>query len=344
MATLVQRKKHGTDGGPKSPTAHDMNGIGGDDPQVFLADTDGFSDKDMQTRRVKLTLLEEVLLLGLKDEQGYLSFWNDNISYVLRACILMELSMRQRITVFKEPAGRHHRKPYIDRLVDVCDDSPTGEMLLDEALKLMKQHQQTQQRQSVGEWVDLLSGETWNLLKISYQLKQVRERLAKGLVDKGVCRNEKKNFLLFEMPTHPIQDPQVKDEIINRLADCLLARGGAPTRRTIALCCAAYAANVMDNALNAVGRISSAPQHPDHHLQQQQLTYSQKDQCFAKCEDMLIEWSGGNQQFNNNQLPSSPTQGSQDSGINSLSDRERIGWTDVMSGAVAVFLKMDSML
>lgn len=30
----------------------------------------------------KLTLLEEVLLLGLKDAQGYLSFWNDNISYV----------------------------------------------------------------------------------------------------------------------------------------------------------------------------------------------------------------------------------------------------------------------
>ena len=29
-----------------------------------------------------LTLMEEVLLLGLKDNEGLLSFWNDNISYV----------------------------------------------------------------------------------------------------------------------------------------------------------------------------------------------------------------------------------------------------------------------
>ncbi|KAJ7261094.1 hypothetical protein C8J57DRAFT_1514320 [Mycena rebaudengoi] len=33
----------------------------------------------------KLTLMEEVLLLGIKDKQGYLSFWNDNISYALGA-------------------------------------------------------------------------------------------------------------------------------------------------------------------------------------------------------------------------------------------------------------------
>ncbi|KAJ7741642.1 hypothetical protein B0H16DRAFT_1564775, partial [Mycena metata] len=32
----------------------------------------------------QLTLMEEVLLLGIKDKQGYLSFWNDNISYALR--------------------------------------------------------------------------------------------------------------------------------------------------------------------------------------------------------------------------------------------------------------------
>ncbi len=39
-------------------------------------------DDDKPSRHSTLTLLEEVLLLGLKDTQGYLSFWNDNISYV----------------------------------------------------------------------------------------------------------------------------------------------------------------------------------------------------------------------------------------------------------------------
>ena len=50
---------------------------------------------------------------------------------------------------------------------------------------------------------DKEAGETWNLMKIGYQLKQVRERLCKGLVDKGILRTEKKNFLLFDMATHP---------------------------------------------------------------------------------------------------------------------------------------------
>ena len=52
-----------------------------------------------------------------------------------------------------------------------------------------------------------LVGETWNVMKIGYQLKQVRERLAKGLVDKGVLRTEKRNFLLFDMVRSP--DPEV---------------------------------------------------------------------------------------------------------------------------------------
>jgi Golgi phosphoprotein 3 len=51
----------------------------------------------------RLTLMEEVLLLGIKDKQGYLSFWNDNISYALRGCILIELALRRRIGVVKDP-------------------------------------------------------------------------------------------------------------------------------------------------------------------------------------------------------------------------------------------------
>ena len=31
-------------------------------------------------------------------------------------------------------------------------------------------------------WIEYLSGETWNPLKLRYQLKNVRERLAKNLV------------------------------------------------------------------------------------------------------------------------------------------------------------------
>ena len=60
-------------------------------------------------------------------------------------------------------------------------------------------------------------------MKIGFQLKQVRERLAKGLVDKGVLRTEKRNFLLFDMATHPVADIRTKEAIITRL---ILSGGG----------------------------------------------------------------------------------------------------------------------
>lgn len=97
-------------------------------------------------------------------------------------------------------------------------------------------------------------------MKIGYQLKQVRERLAKGLVDKGVLRTEKRNFLLFDMATHPIADTASKEEIIKRVCTMLITRVSAASvdsqsnipnmyLRTVSMICAAYAANVLENAL-----------------------------------------------------------------------------------------------
>lgn len=57
-------------------------------------------------------------------------------------------------------------------------------------------------------------GETWNPLKLRYQLRNVRERLAKNLVEKGVLTTEKQNFLLFDMTTHPLQDNSMKQKLI----------------------------------------------------------------------------------------------------------------------------------
>ncbi|KAJ1986497.1 hypothetical protein GGI25_001975 [Coemansia spiralis] len=174
-----------------------------------------------------LTLMEETLLLGLKDQEGYLSFWNDSLSYVLRGCMLMELAFRRRIRVAKNAFTG--MTGLSDRAIEVVSTKPTGEVLLDETLKVIKG---SETQRTVASWMDLLSGETWNIAKAGYQLKQVRERLAKGLVDKGILRTEKRNFLFFDMATHPIQDPRAKDEVIMRVFDTLnLPRSAAiPTR------------------------------------------------------------------------------------------------------------------
>ncbi|THU84581.1 Golgi phospho protein 3 [Dendrothele bispora CBS 962.96] len=158
--------------------------------------------------------------------KGYLSFWNDNISYALRGCILIELALRQRIALVRDPTRRS--LPLSERLIEVVDDRQTGETILDEALKMMKSVQ------------DPPSGETWNVLKIGFQLKQVRERFAKGLVDKGVLRTEKRNFRHGYPPLTTLLTATT-----SAVSSAALDTEGTQCRviRAACLVCAAYTAN-----------------------------------------------------------------------------------------------------
>ena len=53
----------------------------------------------------------------------------------------------------QKDSGRR-RFPLSDRVIEVVDDTLTGEVLLDEALKMMK----TSEKMSVSSWIDLMSG------------------------------------------------------------------------------------------------------------------------------------------------------------------------------------------
>jgi Golgi phosphoprotein 3 len=121
-------------------------------------------------------------------------------------------------------------------------------------------------------------------MKIGFQLKQVRERLAKGLVDKGVLRTEKRNFLLFDMATHPVADVRTKEGIITRVVTLLtsttsalppaaLDKEGVQCRvlRAVCLVCAAYSASVLDNAFGRLG-------------------YEEREAAFQRCDDILGEF------------------------------------------------------
>lgn len=122
-------------------------------------------------------------------------------------------------------------------------------------------------------------------MKIGFQLKQVRERLAKGLVDKGILRTEKRNFLLFDMATHPVADVRTKEAIVSRMVTLLTAtttavpagaldKEGTQCRvmRAVCLACASYAASVLDNAF---GR----------------LAYEDREAAFQRCDDVLAEFA-----------------------------------------------------
>ena len=64
----------------------------------------------------------------------------------------MELAFRGKISMQSDSARR--RFPLADRIIEVIDDRPTGEVLLDEALKMMK----SSEKMTIATWIDLMSG------------------------------------------------------------------------------------------------------------------------------------------------------------------------------------------
>lgn len=238
-AGLTQRNKGGQQDGPT---------FGSDDSHkiVHSPDQNEEDPEDSMDKQTRLTLMEEVLLLGLKDKEGYTSFWNDCISSGLRGCMMVELGLRGRVDL--EKTGMR-RKSLLNRKVMFLNDQPTGDMILDEAQKLIKE---TDPQETIPTWVELLSGETWNPLKLRYQLRNVRERLAKNLVEKGVLTTEKQNFLLFDMTTHPVSDNTIKQRVVKKVQESVLTRWvNDPHRmdkRTLALIYLAHSSDVLENA------------------------------------------------------------------------------------------------
>lgn len=216
------------------------------DHQIVESPDHNAEEDESTDKETRLTLMEEVLLLGLKDREGYTSFWNDCISSGLRGCMLIELGLRGRVEL--EKAGARKRS-LLSRKILFKNDSLTGDVILDEALRHIKE---TDPPESVQSWIDLLSGETWNPLKLKYQLRNVRERLAKNLVEKGVLTTEKQNFLLFDMTTHPLTDSVMKQRVLRKVQDCVLTKWvNDPHRmdkRSLALLFLAHASDVLENA------------------------------------------------------------------------------------------------
>ncbi|TRY56575.1 hypothetical protein DNTS_008404 [Danionella cerebrum] len=292
MTTLTKRNRHlEPQRNPDQPEQEKKKRRGGEEE----------AEEDTDSKTLRLTLMEEVLLLGLKDKaiklllklnalclpQGYTSFWNDSISSGLRGCILVELAARGRVRLEPRTNRRKrllerrvcntrlnvellelHTEPicskvtllllessfniYVD-IVVVRSDAPTGDVLLDEALKHIKN---TEPAENAASWIELLTGETWNPMKLHFQMRNVRERLAKNLVEKGILTTEKQNFLLFDMTTHPVSDPSEKQRLVVRVQESLLERWRKdPERmdpRVLALLLLAHISDVLEGALSSL--------------------------------------------------------------------------------------------
>ena len=95
-------------------------------------------------------------------------------------------------------------------------------------------------------------GETWNPLNLRYQIRNVRERIAKNLVEKGILTTEKQNFVVFDMTTHPLTDTTAKQRLVKKVQDAVLTKWVNETnkmdKRVLALIILAHASDVLENA------------------------------------------------------------------------------------------------
>jgi Golgi phosphoprotein 3 len=100
-----------------------------------------------------------------------------------------------------------------------------------------------------------------------------------------LSRTEKHNFLLFDMATHPISDSTFKDDVLRRTLSIITSRTLTipstdlywsdvryRTSRAVCMPCAAFAANVLKNALV-------------------HLSYDAREAAFQKCDELLAEFS-----------------------------------------------------
>ncbi|NXL84677.1 GLP3L protein, partial [Alectura lathami] len=229
MTTLTRRGWHSDTGRSRDKKPESEEDAAGDGD---VAD-DGSDD----SKGAHLTLVEEVLLLALQDKEGYPSFWNDCLSPGLRGGILIELALRGRIQLERVSATK--KQQLLDRKVLLKSAAPTGDVLLDETLRHIKAAETTE---TVQTWIDLLTGESWNPFKLQYQLQNVRQRVAKSLVEKGILSTGKQSFLLFDLTTHPLCNTAEKQRLLRRLRESNPRRAD---RRTLALLVLAHASDVL---------------------------------------------------------------------------------------------------
>jgi Golgi phosphoprotein 3 len=222
--------------------ARESDGDEGVDEKEERDDPSG-KEKNFAAGGGELHMAEELFLLGLKGGEGSLSFWNES-SFALRGCLLMDLEFREKIGVNKE--SRRRTPP--NQILEVTESSECGEPLLDEVLRHVGAAQK-----SISSWLDVLNGEDWSFFKSEYTLSQVRERLAKGLVDKGILRNEQQGFLSTQRSITE-KGTAVKKAIGVALVTALLNKGNDPAResavefkRMVALSAACYQAEFIDN-------------------------------------------------------------------------------------------------
>ncbi|WP_417683194.1 GOLPH3/VPS74 family protein [Pseudidiomarina aquimaris] len=146
-----------------------------------------------------IKLYEGLMLLALNEEKGTMS--GAYIEYSVAAAVLAELLLLKRIQVDRDDKDK----------VDVVDDSPTGDKVLDEALEKMSK---AKRRRKLKDWVSSIG-----------HIKDLKHKVAEQLVEDGIIELEKKKVLwLFTQKVYPEVNPQPEQHLRHEMRRLVLDR------------------------------------------------------------------------------------------------------------------------
>ena len=178
-------------------------------------------------RDTQLYLHEEILLLALRDEEGTIAS-GTLYHYAIGGAVLAELLLGQRVRL--EASKKK-------QLLTLADSTPIGDPVIDECLEKVRT---SKKRATAQTWVSTFAG-----------LKNLKHRVAEGLCDRGILKEEDaKVLLLFTRKTYPELDPEPERELVERLRQAVFTDTDDVETRTVVLASLANSAGVLKVAFD----------------------------------------------------------------------------------------------
>ena len=172
-----------------------------------------------------LALHEEIVLLALEDRKGTFQ-WSLGAP-IIGAAVFAELLLTERVTIDESEK---------DPLVDVVDDEPLGNPILDEALERVAT---ANRRARLSKWISRLGNR-----------KHLARDIARELCRRGILREDEKSVLLFFRRTiYPEVNPVPERRLVQRLEKAIFSDGRVDDR-TAVLVALANTAGVLHHAID----------------------------------------------------------------------------------------------
>ncbi|MFG2292590.1 GPP34 family phosphoprotein [Streptomyces sp. NPDC048603] len=181
----------------------------------------------------RVTLAEEIMLLSLDDESGWARS-RQAAGWAVAAALLLDLVMAGRVAV----SGKY---------LEVVDDTPTGDPLLDGRLGLLRTWMRGRSKRRITDWLTKDSTKA---------VGAALERLA----GRGLVTEERRKVMgLFPVRRYPEADGSVERELRARLKAAVLGDAAEPDGRTAGLIALLHSAKLHGLAFPGVPRKQVEP-------------------------------------------------------------------------------------